>query len=339
MNKPLHKSKNKAAFTLLELAVALVGFSLFSTYGTIEGAFTLIEMSLVLLVLAVLGGTILGKLTQDTRQNKSSDLQKRLDKIEFALLSYGKVNARLPCPADGTKKKGIDATFGTEAANPGSCNSVVSQGLFDDTQDTVGGVLPVRTLSAYGLQDSDILDPYGNEFGYFVSKKITSINAFVTYPIYSCVGSIHIYDGSTPSQVNTITSTGNLRTQSAIALVMSYGPNGHGAFQASAVRKYVGSVNGDEWLNCHCNATGPTAFTAPASFTLHPPVVDATNALNTFDDMGRYYRRSSFSSIVKSPPPSVSPPSPPSPPPPPGGASPPPPSASPCAPDYVNHCP
>jgi len=317
MNQLKRTSKHKAAFTLLELAGLLVGLSLFSTYSVVEGAFTLIEVSLVLLVLTILGGAVLGKLTQNTRLDKTSDMQRKLDKIELALLNYGKVNGRLPCPADGSKQKGSDSLFGMEAANPGSCVGGSPKANFDDTVDTVGGVVPVRTLAAYGLQDTDIFDPYGDEFAYFVSKNSTKVNAFQLYPVTSCVGNIKIYDGSTPAQTN-------LRTSTAIALVLSYGVNGHGAFQSSGSRKFIGSTNADELLNCHCGSTsvnGPGSVAFNNYFILHPAVANASNPLNTFDDVGRYYRRAAFSGVVST--------SPPAPPPPPAASSPPPPAASP----------
>src|SRR5581483_8254745 len=107
-----------------------------------------------------------------------------------------KVNARLPCPADGTYAKDVSASFGQEAANPGSCVGGTIAADFDDGSDTVGGVIPVRTLAPFGLQDDDLYDPYGNALSYFASKKITAAGAMRTYPPTNTVGSITVYDAT-----------------------------------------------------------------------------------------------------------------------------------------------
>jgi hypothetical protein len=153
---------------------------------------------------------------------------------------------------------------------------------FDDGGDTVAGAVPVRTLAAFGLQDRDSVDPFGNQFMYVVSKSITAEAALYTHRPWSEAGDIHVYDGA-----------GSLRTGNATVLVLSFGANGHGAYQSSGVRKFTSSAHVDEWLNCHCNTTGVTGF--DHSFALHPPSENTLNHQNGFDDTGRYYKRSSFS--------------------------------------------
>src|SRR5207249_12114944 len=112
------------------------------------------------------------------------------------LLPMAKVNARLPCPADGTLRKDVSSNFGVEASNPGSCLGGAIVANFTDGVDTVGGVVPVRTLAAYGLQDDDVFDPYGNQLGYFASQASTSQGIFQTASPAASVGHIQVHDGS-----------------------------------------------------------------------------------------------------------------------------------------------
>ena len=168
MIDPKFKLANRAAFTLIELATALVGISLFTTYSA-DAAFSLVELCIVLVVLTLLGGILLGKMAQDTRSSKATNVQAQLDKIDRAIQNFVKQNNRLPRPADGSKAMGTDANFGVEVSDP-------SLATYNDGADTIGGVVPVRTLASYGLVDSDILDQWNNELGYFVSKRATKTN-------------------------------------------------------------------------------------------------------------------------------------------------------------------
>jgi len=278
MQIPTHHIR---AFTLIECALLLVGLSLLSLATTVQAAFTLLELSMVLIVIALLGSVALSTLTQDSRREKQAELQRKLDKIENAMRLYAKKQDRLPCPADGTKVKNVDATFGSEATATGDCMGA-SPANFDNGSDTVGGVVPVRTLAAYGLTDEDLLDPWGTAFGYFVSQQATAVTAFTSHAAQSNFGEIHVTDGG-----------GNARSSTAIALVLSYGPNGHGGFTQSGTRKNAGSTNTDELENCDCDSSA-VATTFDYSFTLHPATTDPAAPLNSFDDSGRYYQRNAF---------------------------------------------
>ena len=283
----INPGKNHAsAYTLLEVAMVLAGASLLTT-ATAQAAFTLVELCLVLVIVTLLGSVVLTKMTQDTRITKASNLQNKLDKIEHALQNYAKQNNRLPCPADGRLKKESDANFGLEVSAPGSCtnSSTYTSGNspsnpnsanFYDGTDTVGGVIPVRTLASYGLVADDIFDEWNNQIGYFVSKKATETNALTTYR-NTPIGNITVKDGS-----------GNNRTESAVSLVLSYGSAGHGAFQINGVRKVANINNLDVIENCSCNSDG-TLRTFDNTFVLHPSNQTTANDPSTlFDDTGRY---------------------------------------------------
>src|SRR5690348_4068827 len=87
------------------------------TYG-----FTLLELSLVLVVFSLILSSVLAVTTQDTRRNRSADLQKKMDAIEAGLLNFRRLNGRLPCPADATLTV-TSQYFGQETIAAGACTN------------------------------------------------------------------------------------------------------------------------------------------------------------------------------------------------------------------------
>jgi prepilin-type N-terminal cleavage/methylation domain-containing protein len=277
----------------------------------LHAGFTLIEMSIVLAVMSLLGAGILAVATQNIRRSKTAELQKKMDAIEMAMLDFSRMNNRLPCPADGTVPVTNPGTsvstqnFGVEGTATGDCTdgstyssgsdltgdggtAVAPDANFYDGSNTVGGIVPVRTL---GLPDDYAFDPWGGRLSYFVDKRLTAASAFTTYKATNTsIGSITVYDGSAYPATG-----GNARTTTAIAVVMSHGGDGHGAFQLSGVRKSSGATNVDELQNCHCTgASPPAATTFDYKIVQHPATASSSDPLNVFDDIVRFYTRGSF---------------------------------------------
>jgi prepilin-type N-terminal cleavage/methylation domain-containing protein len=252
--------------------------------------FTLLELAIVLVILSLMVSGIASMATQNTRREKSTDLQKRMDAIETGLMNFRRKNGRLPCPADATLLI-TSQYFGVETITAGACTngasytsghspSAAQAANFYDGTNTVAGAVPVKALA---LPDEYAFDPWGNRFFYAVDKRMTAAAAFTTYSISAGgIGTLTIVDGS-----------GNNRTTTAIALLMSYGPNGHGAYQYNGTVKSFGSTNTNEQANCHCGSdASPNAFTA--TFYQTPASISPTDPLNGFDDIVRYYMRGSF---------------------------------------------
>ena len=240
--------------------------------------FSLLELSLVVTILALLMAGILNVATQRIMAGKQAELVMKMDAIEAALLAFRKANKRLPCPALGSAPAGT--TFGVEDSHPGSCSGAAFTSA--DTF-TVGGVVPTRTLA---LPDDYMFDPWGNRFTYAVDNRMTTSSPTPAFTLYSStdssVGSITVKQSTTA--VTPMTSK-------AIAIVLSHGPNGHGAFQLSGVRKNFGSTNLDEQKNCHCTS-------AAAAATFDSTFIQSTGHESStdtgFDDTLRYYLRSDF---------------------------------------------
>ena len=259
-----------------------------------DAAFSLLELSVVLLVLGLMLGGIMAALTQDTRRNKQVELKIKMDAIEQALGAFVKKNDRLPCPADGTYAV-TSAYFGKEGGTvgDGTCSTGATYDAGGNrTADTTpptanfilgnnaGGVIPVQTL---GLPHEYGFDPWGGRFTYAVDKRLTATAAFSTYSSNDTVGGIIVYN----------TSLG-VRTSNATAVFLSHGQNGHGAFQLSGTRKTAGSINDNEQRNCSCDSSA-VASTYLARFVMGAETATSSTDLRAnFDDTVRYYTRGSF---------------------------------------------
>ncbi len=110
--------------------------------------FTLVEMAIGILVIALLLGSILVPLSTQVEQRKVSETQKALDEIREALLGYAITQGYLPCPA-------VSAANGAEGPRTnGVCNSR-------------RGFLPWAALG------SPKLDAWGRVYLYSVSSKFS----------------------------------------------------------------------------------------------------------------------------------------------------------------------
>jgi prepilin-type N-terminal cleavage/methylation domain-containing protein len=237
-------------------------------------AFTLIELSIVLLILSVIMGGAMTYLMRRTQQDKLDDTYARMDVIEDAILNFRRANGRLPCPASYSTTLS-SSTFGTEAANPGTCTGAANL----NASQVRGGALPTKALN---LPDDYEFDGWGRRFDYAVDVRATNTNAFtVTYGIADAtVGEIIVKDAS-----------GTTITSKAVVLVMSHGSNGHGAYMAdgTGLRFNASVTNTDELENCNCTSAA-AAGTVNATYVQKMPV-ESTTVANTFDDIVRYKMR------------------------------------------------
>jgi len=241
----------------------------------LKAGFSLLELSVVIVILSFLLIAILpqASLMQDRQRNEQ--LLEQLHTIEAALINYRKKNVRLPCPANGALAQ-TAADYGIEGAPVGGCTSGSPAANFGPDSYTVGGVLPTKTL---GLPD--MLDPWGRRFSYHVDQRATQTSAFARYRI----GNPYI------GEITVFNSGGGERTDRAVVVVISHGKNGHGAYMPSGVRRNANITNTEELTNCHCNSAGVSS-SYDNEFVLQPQGgTGRSDTLDDFDDIGFYLER------------------------------------------------
>ncbi|MDX2113471.1 MAG: prepilin-type N-terminal cleavage/methylation domain-containing protein [Alphaproteobacteria bacterium] len=240
--------------------------------------FTLLELSVVLLVLSLMLGGLLAVMTQETRISKTEELKQKMDAIEYALVSYSKRSdtQRLPCPANPTLAVGhVDFGFaGNPNCKTGTGNRALPTALSDSA--IAIGTVPVRTI---GLPDEYAFDPWGNRFSYAVSISITHANALAVYPV-------------TFPDVNSIVveSVSGFPIGNFSVVIISHGPNGYGAFTRTGVRRNVTTADVNEISNSAWDGSDD----ALSNTLISGHDSNSSLTMTGFDDIVRYYPRSSF---------------------------------------------
>lgn len=231
-----------------------------------KSGFTLLELSVVLVIVTLLTGStiVLGSLRID--QARINATHQRIAMLDSALKSYATLNRRLPCPANGAYPKSHNLS-GQEAANPGSCMGGAVTASWEDGQ-IAGGTLPVATL---GLPPEAMFDGWGRKFSYAVDKRFTEAGAFDNNPQDSQCGGMTIQD-----------SNGQPQITNGIYLMMSHGIDGHGAWLEN------GTV-----LNANVtHAASLQNISHTAAFRLQPYESHPDDPKNRYDDILFYGTRS-----------------------------------------------
>ncbi len=161
--------------------------------------FTLVEMAVVLVIVGLLLAGLLGPLSAQMEQKSRNSTEQSIANIKEALFGYALFNGYLPCPDSNPVPTGIE---GGRNAN-GAC--LVSE-----------GTLPWQTLAV------ERTDAWGRYFRYRVTPAFSNsgIGLGVKFSL-SSTGSI------------TINSDVGQFTTSAVAVVVSHGPNGFGGINTT----------------------------------------------------------------------------------------------------------
>jgi len=265
-------------------------------------AFTLLEMSIVLTIIAVIiaGGAV--TFSASLKQRQYDQTKEKLVVLQNALRDYWRTFGRLPCPGASysynATSGGSNGNFGKEAQNKATCDGTPSADFvynldhatsttrcnytgvtFDDC--VYGGMVPVRTLQ---LPDDYAFDGWGRRFQYVVNSDFTTQDAAAAISITADSG------GTSRIIIKTSTTTAAAsipKTNSAAYALVSFGMNGHGAYPRTTsgdIRVSSGSDNDMEKANCHCDAT-TAATTFDNIFYQSPYKTNTSSTIDTFDDM------------------------------------------------------
>jgi prepilin-type N-terminal cleavage/methylation domain-containing protein len=231
--------------------------------------FTLVEMAVVLVIIGLMLGAVLGVGNAQIQQARISSTKTKQEAIKVALINYITRNNRLPCPAIATLAPGI-AGYGLEAATPGTCTGATANG------NVVIGIVPWSSL---GVTDENATDGYYNRYTYQVALAATNTNL---QTISGLKGAISIHTG-TPvamgppivgNQSNDCTPAGgNYNPCSAVAIIVSHGINGAGAYSIEGVQKALPAVGATDELE---NIDNDSRFVIKDY---------SDNAANPFDDI------------------------------------------------------
>ena len=271
-----------------------------------RAGFTLLEMSIVLAIIAVVMGSGLAMFSASLDRRQLQETNTKLAALRNAILNYRIIYNRLPCPADLTLAYASNY-FGVEAPNTNgvtnNCTTGASYHIGTGVRGATGtlptanffntsvhylvvGMVPARTL---GLPDDYAVDGWGRRIVYAVDMRFTVTNAFTSITIASLPN-----PSSQPWLTISASASGPTKTTLAAYVLVSSGPNGHGGwprnFSGTIARISTGSVNTDELTNCHCDSTA-TAANLTKVFVQKMPTQNPSNILDSFDDVLVYATR------------------------------------------------
>lgn len=274
--------------------------------------FTLLELSIVLLIISVIVGSTFAIANRMASQKKTEATQENLDRIEAALLAFRTANNRLPCPADGSLNPD-HPNYGIEAVNPdpnnATCTGSTPAANFTSAQHVsktdlgtslplrtrvVGGMVPIVTL---GLDKKFALDGYSNKISYHIDAQATETAAFSHYTSSNAkCFDVVIDDSRTLAADNDI----NYIAFHAVYALISHGADGHGAFSQGGARLNNRVTNSFAQSNAAMNAAGVTT-TYINRFFLISHTADPADPTNVYDDVVRFKTRNDLRTAQDSP--------------------------------------
>ena len=181
-----------------------------------QTGFTLTELAIVLVIVALLTGGLMVSLTTSRDIANEKDTQKQLASVSEALLGFAIAQQRLPCPAAPNTTGVENPSTGGACTNP-----------YD-------GFLPGITL---GLAPTDaqgyVIDPWGNRLRYAVTTA--NGNAFTTGQGVKTLWAnqispqpdLRVCNSATGISAGSCAANASL-TDSAVAVVFSTGRSGTG---------------------------------------------------------------------------------------------------------------
>jgi prepilin-type N-terminal cleavage/methylation domain-containing protein len=234
-----------------------------------SAAFTLIELSVVILILSLLAAASMRYASTMMTTSAVNATNANLDVVEAALYNFRMQWGRLPCPSDITMAESM-TSFGTEidSNGDGQCTSAnfVNSGAdpdsaslyYDSTSSNqpadpanapndltsgagshvVGGGVPTKALL---LADKYAYDSWGRKILYVVDKRFTrgttptSSTYTPAFNYYTPTASVTLNGTTNPIGYVVIKrlstdSLANAITYSAVYALVSMGPNGHGGY-------------------------------------------------------------------------------------------------------------
>ena len=212
-----------------------------------QRAFSLVELAIVITIISVFIAGVMNVAVGVTNNSKVTVTKNKMNEIYKALGNYAAAHGRFPCPAPVTNIKG-DANYGNNRTNGlGSCfditsNAGVVTGAYASTtaNTLIYGMIPVQNLK---LSSEMAEDGFGTKFGYVIDRRFTGFNEN---------GNSNNFKNGPESSVITINEVGSTTetvTNGAAFVIVSYGANKKGGFNASASTQNGRSADTDELSN------------------------------------------------------------------------------------------
>ncbi len=268
-----------------------------------RNAFTILELSIVIAILALIVGTSLSFIAARTGAVKRQATSDRMDKVIKSVESFVRSRGYLPCPADPTIAES-DASFGlalgsSSSTTDGTAGACTAGNLLVSSDSTVvAGMVPVITL---GLNPDYSVDGWNRRFTYVADQRFSRYG----YYIDACSsasdvctnksGAIAVYDdagGNLIADPSDISGS----NYGAIVLLMSHGQNGYKAWKSQGgstrLKFDVSPPDNSELENAHLEADDDTGEAYDSEFV-------KKKLTNAYDDIVIFRRKKEICDFPK----------------------------------------
>jgi prepilin-type N-terminal cleavage/methylation domain-containing protein len=176
-----------------------------------EAGFSLVELSVVLVIMSVVLGSVLSLATTKSKEAKLKETQEIMKKVSEALAAYVAENNRIPCPSNGSVSQN-NIAFGKEV---------------EDCSVNPGGV-PTKTLE---IADDYAYDAWRRRITYYIAPPCSDNDSFIDSSLCPSASGITVKSAA----ASAITST-------AVYVMVSHGQNGYGAWSHNGGKKKIATT-------------------------------------------------------------------------------------------------
>ena len=202
------------------------------------GGFTLIEMSVMLVILSFAAVSMVVANQDVQKLGKVKSTEATIKKVNKALLKYAKKFGAFPCPSVPFLLMN-DGALGFAANNPGDCdNAGTDEGIITSSDgSSYRGAVPIRTL---GLKDEDMFDGWNRRLIYVVSKNVTLSTTYAEKSNLILLSDFS--SGSSNSESWYSVNPTYTKRANVPFILMSAGENGFGSFKMTTSSQNIGDV-------------------------------------------------------------------------------------------------
>ena len=188
-------------------AVSIKGQNLSSAPHRLSG-FTLLEMSIVLLIMGLLLGSVMRPMGGAIKERQRSETQMLLVEIREAIIGFASIHRRLPCPVSA-------ATAGTRQGN---AQCVIEHGY-----------VPAAVLGVSGQYNDDglLVDSWGQPIGYHVSLSDANGNGLPDFTTTDEMRQVGMQNLTPGYEVCDATNCSQLRANNLPAVLVSDAGTAH----------------------------------------------------------------------------------------------------------------
>jgi prepilin-type N-terminal cleavage/methylation domain-containing protein len=251
-----------------------------------KNAYTLLELSIVISVIAILMMGGLSISIGALNKAKINSTNQEIIEIYNAIGKFLLVNKRLPCPASIILDQN-DVNFGKEVGNGNGCSgfSGVYQSSTAGMTNIVYGMVPHITLE---LSNEYGVDEFRNRFSYFIDQRFT--RNFQNTPNFAndSFGTEENY-GSVFTILEKPSTISRNITNDAILVILSHGLNRFGGFAFDSGTQNSRSADADELENDYNSSFNNTFVTSSQNSSIFDDILLFKTRNQIVEDFNAFY--------------------------------------------------